>query len=126
MKNAIALLLLLSLSAVSLQSQERKFITPPGQVVAIRAGKLFDARSGTLLNNQIVLIRGDRVADVGSSVQIPREARVIDLSSATVMPGMIDAHVHVNKGSETPAESGLIGIANDTLDLQGGFTTVTV
>jgi imidazolonepropionase-like amidohydrolase len=124
MKNAIALLLLLSLSAASLQSQERKFVTPPGQVVAIRAGKLFDAKSGTLLNNQIVLIRGDRVADVGSTVQIPREARVIDLSSATVMPGMIDAHVHVNTGGETPAQRALIALANAQIDLQAGFTTV--
>jgi imidazolonepropionase-like amidohydrolase len=124
MKNAIALLLLLSLSAASLQSQERKFITPPGQVVAIRAGKLFDAKSGTLLNNQIVLIRGDRVADIGGSVQIPREARVIDLSSATVMPGMIDAHVHVNTGGETPAQRALIALANAQIDLQAGFTTV--
>src|SRR6516164_5179363 len=123
MKNAIALLLLLS-AAASLQSQERKFITPAGQVVAIRAGKLFDAKSGTLLNNQIVLIRGDRVADVGSSVQIPREARVIDLSSATVMPGMIDAHVHVNTGGETPAQRALIALANAQIDLQAGFTTV--
>ena len=121
MKNAIALLLLLSLSA---ESQERKYITPPGQLVAIRAGKLFDAKSGTLLNNQIVLIRGDRVADVGSSVQIPREARVIDLSSATVMPGMIDAHVHVNTGGETPAQRALIALANAQIDLQAGFTTV--
>src|SRR6476660_3362352 len=138
MKKAIALLLLLSASS-SLQSldgfalsglrslrspQERKFITPPGQLVAIRAGKLFDAKSGTLLNNQIVLIRGDRVSDVGSSVQIPREARVIDLSSATVMPGMIDAHVHVNTGGETPAQRALIALANAQIDLQAGFTTV--
>jgi imidazolonepropionase-like amidohydrolase len=138
MKKAIALLLFLS-AAASLQSldgfalsglhslrssQERKFITPPSQVVAIRAGKLFDAKSGSLLNNQIVLIRGDRVAEVGGSVQIPREARVIDLSSATVMPGMIDAHVHVNTGGETPAQRALIAFANAQTDLQAGFTTV--
>jgi imidazolonepropionase-like amidohydrolase len=124
MKNALALLLFLCFSAASLQSQERKFITPQGQVVAIRAGKLFDAKSGTMLNNQIILIRGDRVADVGGAVQIPREARVIDLSSATVMPGMIDAHVHVNTGGETPAQRALIALANAQIDLQAGFTTV--
>src|SRR5262245_45363059 len=70
------------------QAQARKFIPPPGQVVAIRAGRLFDSRSGNMLNNQIVLIKGDRIADVGPAVQIPREARVFDLSSVTVMPGM--------------------------------------
>jgi imidazolonepropionase-like amidohydrolase len=122
----VILALLISIAVYNglLQSQERKFTTPPNQVIAIRAGKLFDAKSGNLLNNQIVLIRGDRVAEVGGSVQIPREARVIDLSSATVMPGMIDAHVHVNTGGETPAQRSLIALANAQIDLAAGFTTV--
>ncbi len=59
------------LGAGFVHSQEHRFITPPGQVVAIRAGKVFDSRSGTLLNNQIILIRGERIAETGSSVQIP-------------------------------------------------------
>src|SRR5215813_5657980 len=108
----------------NLRSQERKFLTPPGQVIVIRAGKLFDSKSGNLLNNQVVLIRGDRIADVGSEVQIPRDARVIDLSTATVLPGLIDAHVHVNTGGETPAERTLIALANAQIDLAAGFTTV--
>src|SRR5262245_2289912 len=114
----------IAIHSQNLRSQERKFLTPAGQVVAIRAGRLFDSKSGTLLNNQIILIRGDRISDVGGSVQIPREARVIDLSSATVLPGMIDAHVHVNTGGETPAERTLIAVANAQIDLAAGFTTV--
>ena len=55
---------------------------------------MFDAKAGTMLTNQIILIKGDRIADVGPSVQIPAEARVIDLSNATVLPGMVDGHVH--------------------------------
>jgi imidazolonepropionase-like amidohydrolase len=110
--------------ATTLLSQERKFLTPPDQVVAIRAGRLFDPRNGALLTNQVILIRGDRVTDVGAGLQIPREARVIDLSEATVMPGMIDTHVHVNTGGDTPAQRAIIAVANAQLDLAAGFTTV--
>ena len=102
----------------------RRFLAPRNQQIAIRAGRLFDARTGTLLTNQIVLIRGDRIAEVGASVQIPREARVIDLSAATVLPGMIDTHVHVNTGGQTPAERALIALTNAQIDLEAGFTTV--
>src|SRR5437016_3393985 len=117
----VAIVLLLNTPT---HSQERKFLTPPNQLVAVRAGKLFDPKSGNLLNNQIVLIRGERVADVGANVQIPREARVIDLSNATVLPGMIDTHVHVNTGGETAAQRAFIAVANAQIDLAAGFTTV--
>src|SRR5437870_11364370 len=89
-------------------SQERKYITPPNQVVAIRAGRVFDSKSGNLLNNQVILIKGERITEVGANIQIPREARVIDLSTGTVLPGMIDAHVHVNTGGDTTAQRTLI------------------
>jgi len=105
-------------------AQEKKFLAPTNQVIAIRAGRLFDSKSGNIVNNQTIVIRGDRIADVGPSVQIPSGARVIDLTMATVMPGMIDTHVHVNTGGETPAERALIALANAQLDLEAGFTTV--
>ena len=59
------------------QAQARKFLAPATQVIAIRAGRFFDARSGNLLNDQVILIRGDRITDVGAGVQIPAEARVL-------------------------------------------------
>src|SRR5262245_15200661 len=65
------------------------YLATPDNVVAVRAGRMFDAKAGTMLNNQVILIKGERIADVGPSVQIPPEARVIDLSTATVLPGMI-------------------------------------
>jgi imidazolonepropionase-like amidohydrolase len=120
----LLVLVILVFLGTSLYSQERKFVTPPNQVVAIRAGRLFDSRAGTIQNNQVVLIRGDRIAEVGPAVQIPQGARVIDLSTATVLPGMIDGHVHVNTGGNTPAQRALIALANAQIDLAAGFTTV--
>src|SRR5579862_4318266 len=76
------------------------------QIIAVRAGRLFDPKSGTLLANQVVLIRGDRITDVGASLQIPAGARVIDLSRATVLPGLIDTHLHVMDGNPLTAPGG--------------------
>ena len=105
-------------------AQTRRYLTPPTQSVAIRAGRLFDARAGRIVASQIILIRGDRIVDVGATVAIPTGARVIDLASATVMPGMIDAHVHVNTGGDTPAERAFIALTNAQIDLEAGFTTI--
>ncbi|PYR97543.1 MAG: hypothetical protein DMG12_24110 [Acidobacteria bacterium] len=72
--------------------------TPQGlRVVAVRAGRMFDPKSGINVPDQVVLIRGDRITDVGPAarVQIPAGARVIDLTKATVLPGLIDGHVHL-------------------------------
>jgi imidazolonepropionase-like amidohydrolase len=104
-----------------------KYLAPADQNVAIRAGRLFDSRTGAMLNNQVILIRGDKIVDVGTGLAIPAGARVIDLSNATVMPGMIDAHVHVvtDAGPGTsPSERTLTALANAQTDLDVGFTTV--
>ena len=95
-------------------------------VVAVRAGRLFDPRSGRDLADQVVLISGDRIADVGaaSHVAIPAGAKVIDLSRATVLPGLIDAHVHVMGGTSDLQSQAIIGVANAQKDLRAGFTTL--
>jgi imidazolonepropionase-like amidohydrolase len=116
------------ISSVLLHSQggaPARFVTPPAQVVAVRAGRLFDSRSGAVLANQIVLIRGDRISDVGPAVAIPPEASVIDLSTATVLPGMIDAHVHLFPADNlSESTRTIVGVANAQTDLNAGFTTV--
>ena len=68
-----------------------------GQAIAIQAGRLFDSKSGQNLSNQVILIQGERIVDVGPAdkVRTPAGAQVIDLSHATVLPGLIDAHTHV-------------------------------
>src|SRR5678815_5326501 len=124
------LLLALSLAAIvqaqgGIASAPAKFLVSSSQVIAIRAGRLFDSRSGSMLSNQVVLIRGDRIADVGPSVAIPPDTRVIDLSSATVMPGMIDAHVHVYPQDDLSMQMRtIVAVASAQADLEAGFTTV--
>jgi imidazolonepropionase-like amidohydrolase len=63
----------------------------------IRAGSLIDVRSGKLLANQIIVVHGDRISRVApaAEIQIPSGATTIDLSHATVLPGLIDAHTHI-------------------------------
>jgi len=128
MKHLQRIGLIVLLSGVLVHSQggaPARFITPPTQVVAIRAGRLFDSRAGTLLNNQVIVIRGDRIADVGPAVVIPPDARVIDLSAATVLPGMIDAHVHLFPADDlSESTRTIVGVANAQTDLNAGFTTV--
>lgn len=65
---------------------------PQAQTTAVRAGRLFDPKSGQMMVNQVVLIQGERITQVGpaASVSIPSGARVIDLGRATVLPGLID------------------------------------
>src|SRR5678815_4302293 len=129
-RSLVAVLLALSVATIlhaqgGIASAPAKFLAAPTQVVAIRAGRLFDSRTGTIVNNQIVLIRGDRIADVGPSVTIPADARVIDLSAATVMPGMIDAHVHVYPQDDLSMQMRtIVAVANAQADLDAGFTTV--
>jgi imidazolonepropionase-like amidohydrolase len=131
---SLLLLLLLSPSLLISQTSERK-ATP--KYVLIRAGKLLDVRTGRVLTNQAILIEGDRIKEVGSaqaiSTRAPADALVIDLSNATVLPGLIDAHTHLtgnpeqigyaSLGISIPREA-LYGARNARVTLEAGFTTV--
>ena len=64
-------------------------------VTAIRAGRLLDPEAGRVLTNQIIVVTGNRITDVGPNVSIPAGAQVIDLSRMTVMPGLVDSHNHL-------------------------------
>jgi imidazolonepropionase-like amidohydrolase len=68
---------------------------PAAPVTAIRAGRLLDPEAGRVLANQIILVQGTRITDVGPNVAIPAGARVIDLSQMTVLPGLVEAHNHL-------------------------------
>src|SRR5580693_389747 len=100
---------------------------PPPEGVAIRAGRLFDPRTGTNLANQVIVIQGDRITDVGPAdrVKIPAGARVLDMSTATVLPGLIDRHVHLMQNQEpNDARALLVGQHYALADLFAGFTTL--
>ena len=93
--------------------------------IAIRAGRLFDPKSGAILFNQVVLIQGDKIADVGPAarVQVPAHARVIDLSRSTVLPGLIDGHVHLTDAVGNYQHQMMVAMHSATASLEAGFTT---
>src|SRR5262249_61601436 len=113
-KLAVALVAVaLALASPPLRAQGvGHYLAPRDQIVAIRAGHLFDSHSGNLLDNQVVLVHGERIAEVGSAIQIPSGATIIELGSATLLPGMIDAHVHVNTGGVTLGQAALRALAH--------------
>src|SRR6266852_5769961 len=96
-----------------------------GQVTAVRAGRLFDPKAGQMVTNQVVLIQGDRITQVGpaASVTIPARAKVIDLSRASVLPGLIDGHVHLTDAAGGLQHQVLVAMHSATESLRAGYTT---
>jgi hypothetical protein len=84
--------------------------TPPQRVsIAIKAGRVLEPRTGAYLAQQLIWIEGDRIKQVGSASDIAphlsRGTRIIDLTSATVLPGLIDCHTHLTVSPETAAKT---------------------
>jgi imidazolonepropionase-like amidohydrolase len=101
---------------------------PAARVIAIRAGRLFDSKTGQMLSRQVVILSGERITEVGpqAQIKIPAGAQVIDLSQATVLPGLIDAHTHMfnTRGPNGTTEASmLIAVQNVQADLRAGFTS---
>ena len=106
----------------------------PAQVTVVGAGRLVDPDSGTLLSNQVILIKDGKIQAVGSALALPANATVIDLSDKTVLPGLIDCHTHVADGRpdgdpfdvlrKTASQIVLESVPNARAMLLSGFTTV--
>lgn len=103
------------------------------KITVIKAGKLIDTENGKVLENQIILIENNIIRQVGANVQIPAGATVIDLSNATVMPGFIDAHVHLsgepdgsfnNSARKSFVDNAVVSHIFARRTLEAGFTTV--
>lgn len=109
------------------------------QVTAIKAGKLLDPETGTIIANQIILVEGQTIKAIGPDIKIPTGASTIDLSNRTVLPGLFDAHTHLcmttrlarhggnyyfTTLSDSNAYRAIQGVANARSMLETGFTTI--
>jgi imidazolonepropionase-like amidohydrolase len=116
-------------------SQANHSVSRPGREtqVVIKAARLIDGRGGPPLAPAMVRLEGERIAEVGTRLTIPKDARVIDLGDATLLPGLIDLHTHLTDkyGSHwedtlvktTPGYNALWGAHNARVTLLAGFTT---
>ncbi|MEK6324830.1 MAG: amidohydrolase family protein [Acidobacteriota bacterium] len=104
-------------------------------VVAIKCGRLINPVDGSVTRNAVIIVRGERIEQVGVSLRIPDGAKVIDLSNYSVLPGLIDAHTHVllqpedERGAppvvtKSQAFRTVQAVAAAKRDLEAGFTTM--
>jgi imidazolonepropionase-like amidohydrolase len=97
----------------------------PAKLTVIRAGALIDGTSDAPRKNQLIFVRGDRIEKIADgSAQIPADASVVDLSSSTVLPGLIDSHTHIFLWGEDPAKGGYdANILNAGISLRAARAT---
>ena len=133
------LFLFLALFAGWARPQSQPESPPPS--VLVKAGKLLDVRKGSYIEGAAIWIEGERIKEVGRASEmehhVPRNAKVIDLGGATVLPGLIDCHTHLlarfaetrdgyllGLATKSQAFRALEGAADARLTLHAGFTTV--
>ena len=109
---------------------------PKPKPLVIKAGRLFDGTGDAYRSGQVVVIEADRITAVGPAGQVkePEGAVVIDLSEATLLPGLIDAHTHIGsradryeeiaKFKDTPFQSAFAAVKHAKTTLESGFTTI--
>ena len=123
MKHLCFLLSLIIAGNIAAQSQT---VAPP---TVIRAGTLIDGKSDKPRHDQIITIRANKIESVSDagSAKIPADAKIIDLSDKTVLPGLIDSHTHIFLQGEDPAKGGYdANILNAPLALRAARATVSV
>lgn len=130
----VALVALISLLPLFVHAQGAAGAPKP---IVLKAAHIFDSVSGQLADHGVVVVVGKKIQAVGSNAAIPADAQVIDLGDATLLPGFIDAHVHLSGESSDnwyldfyqemfrfPAEQALYGAHYAKITLEAGVTTV--
>jgi imidazolonepropionase-like amidohydrolase len=106
---------------------------PAAHRTAVRAAHFVDSASGQRTDDVVVLVEGDRIAQVGSRLAIPAGSEVIDLGRATILPGLIDVHTHLSNQSgeyysdtfrRSPIDDAVRAPVYARRTLEAGFTTV--
>jgi len=124
-------------SVLAAPASRAESAAPAARPIVLKAAHLFDAVSGKLTDHGVIVVSGSRIQALGSDAKIPPDARVIDLGEATLLPGFIDAHVHLSEESgpnwyldfyndvmRMPAEQALYGAHYAKVTLEAGVTTV--
>ena len=106
------------------------------QIIALKAARLFDGKSRSLIQNGIVLVQGDKIVDAGTNITVPSDAQLVDLGDATLSPGFMDAHTHLTMDLAdyrkermdqidlNASEHALRASVHARKTLEAGFTTV--
>jgi len=100
----------------------------------IKAGTLFDSKTGRVTRNAVIFVEGEKIVAVGdAATDIPQEATLIDLSDSFVMPGVMDMHTHIVGNLDnyffagyfqSPHRATIGGVVNARKTLLAGFTTI--
>jgi imidazolonepropionase-like amidohydrolase len=132
---AFAVVCLLS-SVLFAQEVKKPVSPPPPKVTYIKAGRLFDSTGDAYKTNMVIVVENDRIKQVGAAgaVSIPKDGTVIDLSNATVLPGLIDCHTHISSRAdrynpifafrESPFFDAFAAVVNAKTTLLAGFTSI--
>jgi imidazolonepropionase-like amidohydrolase len=130
------MLLSLALIVLCLSADAQQQTTP--KITALRASRMLDVNSGSMVHNAVILIQDDKITAAGAAMNIPAGAELMDLGDATLLPGLIDCHTHLmaRMSDDDPQGYGLAlltksqafraleGAADARVTLRAGFTAV--